>query len=116
MITEIYLFTNRNTIFFDEKGEQICDLQRQLSWEPTPSYHDESDHTALRRIMKDKPTIYIARWQEWKNEITMDEFCCLLGYGPWYWDEKAEMRELQKQQEQQEPALPEYKPTQELPL
>jgi hypothetical protein len=32
MIKEVYLFTNRNTIVFDEKGEQVIDIQCSIGW------------------------------------------------------------------------------------
>lgn len=36
---------------------------------------------------------------DWKHEITLDEFCSLLGYGPWYWKYKKEQALLQVEQE-----------------
>ena len=85
-IQQIYLFTNRNSIFFDETGQQIPDAQDAVSWKPIESYRDYKVHTVLHQVVKDQPKIYIARWQQWANEITIDEFCSLIGYGPWYWD------------------------------
>ena len=32
MIKEVYLFTNRNLIAFDEKGEQVVDIQKAIGW------------------------------------------------------------------------------------
>lgn len=88
MIKQVYLMTNRTCMFFDEKGEQIADLQGTIGWKPMPSYDDYKVHETLRRVMEDKPEIFIARWQDWSHPITMDEFASLIGFGPWYWDEK----------------------------
>ncbi len=30
MIKEVYLFTNRNLIAFDEKGEQVIDIEKAI--------------------------------------------------------------------------------------
>ena len=86
MIKEVYLFTNRNLLVFDEKGEQIIDVQRAIGW-GTKWFDHEKEEKALEKIVQDGPTIYLANWTEqWRHEITIDEFCSLLGYGPWYWE------------------------------
>lgn len=87
-IKEVYIFTNRNTVFFDEKGEQIANCQSVISWKKLESYEEYKVKDVLKRVMNDNPVIYIARWQEWRHEITIDEFCSLIGFGPWYWEEK----------------------------
>ncbi len=87
MIKEIYLFTSRNLVAFDEKGEQVIDIQSAISWD-RKSYNEYAEEKALLRIITDQPTIWLARWQEWKNPITLDELCSLLGHGKWYWDYK----------------------------
>lgn len=100
-IKEVYIFTNRNTVFFDEKGEQIANCQRAISWNKLESYEEykvdvvpeafavpATIKDVLKRVMNDNPVIYIARWQEWRHEITIDEFCSLIGFGLWYWEEK----------------------------
>lgn len=92
MIKAIYLFTNRNLIAFDEKGEQIIDIQTAISWD-RKGYMDRDEETALARIVEAKPNIWLARWQEWKHSITIDELCSLLGHGPWYWDLKHKIAE-----------------------
>ena len=88
MIKSVYLMTNRNCMFFDEKGEQIADLQATIGWKPQPDYRGHEVHGTLRQMMKDKPEIFISRWQDWSHPITMDEFASLIGFGPWYWEEK----------------------------
>lgn len=98
-IKEIYLLTNRNTLFFDERGEQIIDLQEKFSWEPVPTYDHHKVEKGIIEIIKDSPKIYIAKFMDWKHEITLDEFCSLLGYGPWYWKYKKEQALLQVEQE-----------------
>ena len=85
-IAQVYLFTNRNTLVFDDAGNQVGDIQHQFNWEPTPSYKDYTDQTALRRIIHDNPECYVARGNDRKIKITVEELCCLLGYGPWYWE------------------------------
>lgn len=88
MIKSVYLMTNRNCMFFDEKGEQIADLQATIGWRPLPSYNDYKVHNTLMRMIEDQPEIFISRWQEWSQPITMDEFASLIGFGPWYWEHK----------------------------
>lgn len=88
MIDRIYLFTNRNTVFFDERGEQMCDLMGSIGWKPIPSYEDYKVKETLEKVVLNKPKIYLAKWQDWSQEINVEEFCCLLGYGPWYWEYK----------------------------
>lgn len=85
-IKEIWLFTNRTVAVFDENGEQIADIQKILSFESLKSWNDAMTEQALEKVVKDKPAIYITQWGKWKNSITMDEFCCLLGHGEWYWN------------------------------
>jgi len=86
MIKQVYLFTNRNIIAFDEKGEQVIDVQKAIGWRVEWVYH-ENEEKALRRIIKDNPEIYLASWQDrWEHPITLDEFCSLLGHGQWYWN------------------------------
>ena len=86
MIKEIYLFTNRNTIFFDESGNQMPEHQAKISWK---NDHSNSRlETLLSQIIEDNPKIYLAKWLEWKQEISIDEFFSLIGKGPWYWNIK----------------------------
>jgi hypothetical protein len=46
-------------------------------------------------MIKDKPEIFIARWQDWAHEINMDEFASLIGFGPWYWEQKQAAEDTQ---------------------
>ena len=86
MIKEVYLFTNRNVLVFDEKGEQIIDIQKAIGW-GVEWFEHKKEEEALRKIIADKPEIYIASWNDrWQHKITVDEFCSLLGHGPWYWE------------------------------
>ena len=85
MIKEVYLFTNRNIIAFDEKGEQIIDIQQAIGWD-VEWYRHEGEEKALEKIVKDQPKIYLSKWRQWTEEITIDEFCSLLGHGKWYWE------------------------------
>jgi len=85
MIKEVYLFTNRNLIAFDEKGEQVVDIQKAIGWD-VEWYKHEDEERALKKIIEDQPKIYLARWKHWAEEITIDELCSLLGHGKWYWE------------------------------
>ena len=84
MIQSVYLFTNRNLLVFDEKGEQVLDIQQAINWE-TDWSNPEKEREALRKIIEDQPKVYVARWKEWAEEITIEELCSLLGHGKWYW-------------------------------
>ncbi|RLI40745.1 hypothetical protein DRO59_08595 [Candidatus Bathyarchaeota archaeon] len=101
MIKEVYLFTNRNVIVFDEKGEQVIDVQREISWD-VEWYKHENEEKALEKIIKDQPKIYLARWRQWAEEITIDEFCSLLGHGRWYWEHYKRSPEAQDKTEDEE--------------
>jgi len=88
MIKQVYLFTNRNLLVFDEEGKQIPKVQREINWTVRPP---EKERRALKRIIKDKPKIYLCRFREWMGEITIEELCDLLGHGEWfreYWDKE----------------------------
>jgi len=86
MIKKVYLFTNRNLLAFDEKGEQVIDVQKDIGWKTNWFDHSQEER-ALRKIIADNPKIYLASWTEgWQYRITIDEFCSLLGHGPWYWE------------------------------
>ena len=84
-ITNAWLFTHRNTLFFDQYNEQMLDLQKAISFTPIPSWAESDVQEIIEMMMRDKPSIFIARWQEWSHPITLDEFACLLGQGEWYW-------------------------------
>jgi len=99
MIKEVYLFTNRNLLAFDEQGEQIIDVQQAISWDTDKWFEREREIEVLERIIQNKPTIYLANWIEgWVHEITIDEFCSLLGHGPWYWEKYKNSQESQEPQ------------------
>lgn len=95
-IKRVYLFTNRNTIFFDEFNEQILDLQKSISFSHISSWEETTIQDIIEKMMEDRPAIYIARWQEWCNSITLDEFSCLLGQGEWYYKKKLEINKNQQ--------------------
>lgn len=88
MIKEVWLFTNRSLICFDEKGEQVINVQSNIGWEVEWYRHEKNEVTALEKIIKDNPVVYLARWQDWKHDINLDELCSILGHGKWYWDYK----------------------------
>jgi len=82
-VVEVYLCTNRNVLAFDEKGEQIVEIQKAISWQAEL----DGEYEALQRIIRDQPKVYICSYGKgWAHEIRMEEFCSLLGHGPWYWE------------------------------
>jgi len=99
MIKKVYLFTNRNLLAFDEKGEQVIDVQKDIGWKVT--WFDRSqEREALKKIITNEPEIYLASWiEQWKHKITIDEFCSLLGHGPWYW-ENYKKKEITEEKEE----------------
>ena len=95
MIKEVYLFTNRNVIAFDEKGEQAVDIQKAISWD-VDWLNREAEREALRKIIEDQPKVYIAKWKGWAEEITLDELCSILGHGKWFWENYKKRSETAK--------------------
>lgn len=96
-ISEIYLFTNRNTAFFDDAGEQIPELQRLISWEPLPSYERNKIEALIRKVIMDDPTIYLAKFMDWQVVIRRDELFSLLGYGPLYYEVKGKIEKEERE-------------------
>ena len=92
MIKEVWLYTNRNIMVFDEDGEQVVDIQKILGWDSLKSWHVMETEAALEKVIEAKPAIYISQWGNWGHRINIDEFCCLLGKGQWYWEYKQEKR------------------------
>ena len=90
MIKEVWLYTNRNIMVFDEDGEQVVDVQKILGWTSLKSWCDKETEGALVKVIESKPIIYISQWGNWNHRINIDEFCCLLGKGQWYWEYKQE--------------------------
>lgn len=84
-IKEVWLYTNRVVVVFDQDGEQIGELQAILS--DKFMYGNELE-TALAKVIKARPKFYVASWQNWIHKIRADEFCCLLGKGDWYFKNK----------------------------
>ena len=86
MIKEVYVFTNRNLLAFDEKGEQVIKVQKDIGWN-CKWYEHEKEQRTLERIIQDRPKYYICSFRDkWIHQINADEFCSLLGHGPWYWE------------------------------
>ena len=85
-VSEVVLFTNRNSLFFDSNGEQIPIYQKLVSWKPIEEGTNDSEELeSLIKMLRDKePEFYIAKWGYWKKEITMGEWCSLIGKGPFY--------------------------------
>jgi hypothetical protein len=68
---EVILFTNRNLIVFDEEGKQH-DFQNAVDC----YFIDEG---LLNSLLSQPARYYIAKWREWKHEISKKEFEYLLG-------------------------------------
>ena len=90
MISKIFLYTNRNAIFFDENGEQIHEYQKNVNCNTADRRYIETD--VLKIVVQQKPVVFMCRWNEWIHEISVDEFCYILGYGSWYYDYKKELK------------------------
>jgi hypothetical protein len=88
MIKQVWVFTNRNVIVFDENGEQVVDVQKVLGWSSLEYWLDTETEGALVKVIEAKPIIYISQWGNWSHQINLDELCCLLGKGKWYWEYK----------------------------
>ena len=88
MIKSIFLFTTRQTMVFDETGKQVIDVQQAIGWGTNEDY-SHKEREVLRMIIAQKPEIYLTQWNKdysQKMKINIEEFCCLLGHGKWYWD------------------------------
>lgn len=72
MIKEVYLFTNRNCLVFDENGDQMEDFQKAIN-----CYDLDREKAMQVSGMGEK--FYIAKWQEWAHEISRESFQYLLG-------------------------------------
>lgn len=82
MIKQVYLFLNRNLCAFDENGEQVVEVNRLISWKSSR----RQTQRALERIIADNPQeIYISSWCNWRESISIEILCSILGCGPWYW-------------------------------
>jgi len=90
MIKEVWLYTNRNVMVFDENGEQVIDVQKILGWTSLKSWMVLETEGALVKVIEANPIIYMSQWGNWNHRINIDEFCCLLGKGQWYWEYKQE--------------------------
>ena len=92
-VARVYLCTNRNCLFFDEKGSQIPMLQRLLNWRT--SADRVSERLVIKKVIEDLPEVYLVRWRHWAEPITLQEFVDLLGYGPVF-DEELRAREIRE--------------------
>lgn len=95
-VARVYLCTNRNCLFFDEKGNQIPMLQRLLSWRTSASR--VSERLVIRKVIEDLPEVFLVRWRCWMEPITLWEFVSLLGYGPDF-DKELRAREVKEIEE-----------------
>jgi len=86
MLKTLYLFTNRNLMAFDETDGQDITIQKGIGWDTVDRIYSEREH--LERIIEDKPEIFLSQWNKGQPiiiKISIEELCCLLGHGKWYW-------------------------------
>jgi hypothetical protein len=74
---EMHLFTNRNCLIFDKKGEQIPEYQRAISC-------SSLDKELALKVTNESQKFFIAKWREWEHEIHCEEMQWLLGVHPDY--------------------------------
>jgi len=96
-ISQIALFTNGNTTFLDEKGEQIPPFQNLMGWDGAQPWEDDKIIKLIKKVREDKPTVKLIKWGEWAKPINIEELFALRGYGPLYW--KIKRKELNEQEE-----------------
>lgn len=66
------LFTNRNMIVFDDKGEQDAEAQSSVS-----CY--DIDAARAQSAVDSCTEFYLAKWREWRHSVTKREIEYLLG-------------------------------------
>lgn len=71
-IKAVWLFTNRNALIFDEKGEQIPEAQGAIDCYSI-------DPAVARQVCNEAREFHIAKWGGWSHEITRKEMLYLLG-------------------------------------
>ena len=73
MLTKsFYLFTNRNTLVFNEDGEQCVEDQRACN-----CYDVDKD--ALQKVLDQCSTFYISKYSVWIHVVSKKEIEYLLG-------------------------------------
>ena len=92
MIKTVYLFTNRNTMIFDENDNQLPEFQLKIGWGTAQDV--EGEREVLRQIHEDKPECYLAKWREYRSRISITELAAILGHGPWYERELRNKKEV----------------------
>ena len=83
-IAKVYLVTSRSVLIYNESGEQMHELQKDLNW--STAGERERERKVIERIIQDKPCVYLVRHREWCVPISLREFVFLLGYGPEFAD------------------------------
>ena len=69
---QVILFTNRNLIVFDRFGQQDTYLQNAVDCYGI-------DRPVLDQLLSKSCQYFIAKWGEWKHQISQKEFEYLLG-------------------------------------
>jgi len=89
-IKTVYLFTNRNCQFFDESGEQVILEDVNISYESYDSFSTKAEgiKDLVDQFIEDAPEFYIVRYHSdrktFLHQITMFEWCALIGIGSYY--------------------------------
>lgn len=71
----MHLFTNRQIMVFDHKGDQVSDMQILVSCCSIA----EREH--IVDLLDNVDLFYIASWKQWAHPITKQQMAFLLGIG-----------------------------------
>jgi hypothetical protein len=69
---QMWLFTNRNCLVFDENGEQIPEYQVAITCYSL-------DRDVAKKVCDEATEFHICSWREWEHEITKKHMMYLLG-------------------------------------
>jgi hypothetical protein len=69
---DMWLFTNRNCLVFDEEGKQISEYQAAISCYTL-------DKNLAQKATEEAVEFHIGKFHKWEHEITKDEMQYLLG-------------------------------------
>ena len=69
---QMWLFTNRNCLVFDENGEQIPEYQAAITCYSL-------DRDVAKKVCDEATEFHIGSWREWEHEIPKKHMMYLLG-------------------------------------
>ena len=70
-ISKIYVCMHRNYLVYDEEGKKLPEVQECLN-----SGLEVDRREMVKKIVEDKPSIYVPKWKK----ISIKEFLFLLGF------------------------------------